>query len=337
MKVLCLNRGSSSLKHALYEGERRLVSGEAGEVVEVLRTLDGPPDAVAHRFVHGGPRHHAPSLVTERLLDDLREATPFAPLHLPAALQLVREVAARYPRTPQVICFDTHFHWEMPEVAKRLPLPAALHEQGVRRYGFHGLSYQSIIDRRGGQGRLVLAHLGSGASLAAVRDGRAIDTSMGFTPAGGIMMATRSGDLDPGVAVFLMAQPGRGARDLERIVDRESGLLGVSGISGDMRVLLASEDPRAAFAIEMFCSQVRQRIGAYAAALGGIDRLVFTGGIGEHAPRVRARICAGLEFLGIALGPEGESTGPCPVEVVAADEERVLLQGARALLEAAGP
>ena len=332
MIVLCLNRGSSSLKHAVYAGEKRIAAGQVADLAAVLDQLSPAPDAVAHRFVHGGPRHHAPSLVTAGLLEDLAEATPFAPLHLPGGLQLVREVAARYPHVPQVICFDTDFHWNLPEVTRRLPLPRALYEEGVRRYGFHGLSYQSVIDRIGGEGRVVIAHLGNGASLVAVRDGRPIDTSMGFTPAGGIMMGTRSGDLDPGVAVHLLQRPGFGAPDLERLIDRESGLLGVSGLSGDLRELLASEDPHAALAVEMFCYQVRQRIGAYAATLGGLEKLVFTGGIGENALQVRARICAGLGFLGIALQPGGASTGRCVVQVVPADEERVLASSARALL-----
>lgn len=332
MIAVCLNRGSSSLKHAVYDGEERVIGGRVANLAEVFDALPRAPGVVAHRFVHGGPRHHAPSLVTGQLLADLHDAIPFAPLHLPSELKLVREVAARFPRVPQVICFDTHFHWDLPEVARRLPLPRALYDAGVRRFGFHGLSYESVLEQlgpSGSAGKLVIAHLGNGASLAAVRDGRSIDTSMGFTPAGGIMMGTRTGDLDPGVAVHLLQQPGFGARELERMVDRESGLLGVSGVSADLRTLLASADPRAALAVEMFCYQVRQRIGAYAAALGGLDRLVFTGGIGENAAPVRARICEELGFLGIGLDAAGASVGRCPVQIVPADEERVLARSAR--------
>ena len=346
MIVLCVNSGSSSVKLALFRGDERLASASVARVTDhgqaVHQALDDleargfpPPDAAGHRFVHGGPRHHAPALLDSGLIASLREAVPFAPLHLPAALLGVEAVAARRPGMPQVACFDTDFHWNMPELARRLPLPRELDEAGVRRYGFHGLSYESVVAEVGAKqlGRAVLAHLGNGASMAAVRDGKSIDTTMGLTPAGGFMMGTRSGDLDPGVLVHLLDAHGYDSKSLEDLIDHGSGLLAVSERTSDMRELLAARasDARAAFAVDMFCYQARKTVGALAAALGGIDSLVFTGGIGEHAPAVREGICAHLAYLGVRLDSfRNESNAavistddsPCTVRVVAANEER---------------
>ena len=346
MIVLCVNSGSSSVKLALYRGDERLASFEAANVADhgqavhqALATLEGQgfpsPDAAGHRFVHGGPRHHAPRRLDAELLASLREAVPFAPLHLPTALLGVEAVAARRPGMPQVACFDSDFHWDMPQVARRLPLPRELDEAGVRRYGFHGLSYESVVAEIGAArlGRAVLAHLGNGASMAALRDGRPVDTTMGLTPAGGFMLGTRSGDLDPGVLVHLIDAHGYDSRRLEELIDRRSGLLAISERTSDMRELLAarSTDPRAALAVEMFCYHARKAAGALAAALGGIDSLVFTGGIGEHAAPVREAICAGLLPLGVRLDPALNAASAaiisadgtsCTVRVVPANEER---------------
>jgi acetate kinase len=344
--VLCVNSGSSSLKLALYRGDERLsshsverVSDHGQALQQALTALEErgfpPPDAAGHRFVHGGPRHHSPRRIDAELLASLRQAAPFAPLHLPTALLGVEAVSARRPGMPQVACFDTGFHWDMPQVARRLPLPRALDEAGVRRYGFHGLSYESVVAEIGAArlGRAVLAHLGNGASMAAVRDGRSIDTTMGLTPAGGFPMGTRSGDLDPGVLVHLLDVHGYDARRLEELVDRRSGLLALSERTSDMRELLAERagDPRAALAVEMFCYQAGKAAAALAAALGGIDSLVFTGGIGEHAPPVREGICARLAPLGIRLDPARNAANApvispdgsaCTVRIVPANEER---------------
>ena len=379
MRVLCLNAGSSSLKLALQSGEERLAQGaveriglergrlwlrggtaaldrevsapdHAAAVQAALDALDAAglrPQAVAHRLVHGGPLHHLPSLIDGALLDALRGLIDFAPLHLPAELAAIDAVSRRYPGLPQVACFDTHFHWELPEVARRLPLPQQLCDQGVRRFGFHGLSYESVVSTLGaGQlGSAVIAHLGNGASLAAVRAGRPIETTMAFTPASGVMMGTRTGDVDPGVVFFLLAR-GASPGEVERIVSRESGLLGVSGRSSDMRELLAARqgDPRAALAVEMFCWSCRKAVGALAAALGGLETLVFTGGIGENAAPVRAEICAGLAHLGVTLDAAANEAGAarisaagsrCAVRVVHTDEDLVIARHALRLLGAA--
>ena len=338
-RILCLNRGSSSLKFALYEisdgREARLADGTADDaqasVSAVFETLEhralGGPTAVGHRLVHGGPTLAAPTLVDDAVLATLRAAVPFAPLHLPAELDDVTAVAARHPKLPQVVCFDTAFHARMPAVARRLPLPRALWDAGIRRYGFHGLSYEYVVETVGATalGRAVVAHLGNGASLAAIRDGVSVDTTMGLTPSGGIVMGTRTGDLDPGVLIHLLAHRGYDAPALERLIDRESGLLGVSATSADMRELLGARagDPRAAEAVDLFCYEVRKQIGAFAAALGGLDTLVFTGGIGEHAAPVRWEACLGLEHLGIRLDA-ARNDGHAPV--ISADDSRCLVR-----------
>jgi acetate kinase len=331
-----VNSGSSSLKLALYEDDTLIASSaveglgldegritvrdETGRVVRDERgafrdaraalraTLAGAalfsPDAVGHRIVHGGADHAAPERVTPQLLAALRTLVPLAPLHLPAALAAIDAVGAQFPGLPQIACFDTAFHRRMPAVAQRLPLPRALRAKGIQRYGFHGLSYEYVVAAIGAAtlGRAVIAHLGNGASLAAVRDGLSVDTTMGFTPTGGLMMGTRSGDLDPGVLVHLLAHEGFDAGAIERLVDHESGLLGVSGTTSDMKTLLETRatEPHAAEAIELFCHVLRKHIGALAVVPGGLDALVFTGGIGERAAAVRERR-RGLEHLGIQI------------------------------------
>ncbi len=266
--------------------------------------------AVGHRVVHGGPRFRDPRRVDAAMLAELKRIQPFDPEHLPAEIALMEALAARSPQVPQVACFDTAFHAALPRVASQLPIPRRYEAQGVRRYGFHGLSYAYLLEeleRLAGApaaaGRVVLAHLGNGASLAAVAGGRSVDTTMALTPAAGLVMSTRSGDLDPGVLAYLARTDGQTAAQLDRMVNHESGLLGVSETSSDMRDLLAREaaDVRAAEAVALFCYQAKKWIGAYAAALGGLDTLVFAGGIGENAPAVRERICDGLGFLGIEL------------------------------------
>jgi acetate kinase len=374
-RVLCVDSGSSSLKLALYDGEtastsvvvsrigleagmlavrsgdaRREAPGRFPDVRAALGAgLDAlgatTPDAVGHRVVHGGPEHVAPERVTPMLLADLRGLVPFAPLHLPAALACIDDVGTRFDDVPQVACFDTAFHRTMPAVSQRLPLPRAAWNRGIRRYGFHGLSYEYVVAAVGADtlGRAVVAHLGNGCSMTAIRDGESVDTTMGFTPSGGIMMGTRTGDLDPGVLVHLLTHGGYDAASLERLVDDESGLLGVSGTSPDMETLLRlrPDDAAATDAVELFCHQVRKQVGAFAAVLGGLDTLVFTGGIGEHAAPVRAEVCRGLEHLGVRVDAERNARhaaivsaegGACTVRVVPTDEALVIARHTRAVL-----
>jgi len=379
-----MNAGSSSLKLAVFElaaterrvaqaaverigadGGRLWVRDAAGEAIaerpvaapdhaaavrEVLAELGrvegaDAPDAVGHRIVHGGPDQTAPARIDDRLLAALGALVPFAPLHLPAEIRCIEAIAARFPGAPQVACFDTAFHRAMPEIAQRLPLPRALFDDGLRRYGFHGLSYEFVVSELGAEslGKAVIAHLGNGASMAAVRDGAPIDTTMGFTPTGGLMMGTRSGDLDPGVLVHLLEHRGYDAVRIDALVNQESGLLGVSGSSADMKTLLdrEAEDPSAAQAIAMYCQHLRKTIGALAATLGGLDTLVFTGGIGEHAAPVRERACAGLAHLGIALDAElnrshadviSSPASRCRVRVVRTNEELMIARHTRSLV-----
>jgi len=362
--VLCVNTGSSSLKCGLFEtddrGERSLASididgdqftdhnAALGSALDQLEARALPtPAAAGHRIVHAGPDHATHARIDEHLLESLRQAVPFAPLHLPGAIAAIQAVEARYPGLAQVACFDSAFHAALPERVRRLPLPDALWDAGVRHYGFHGLSYEYVVAHVGADtlGRAVVAHLGNGASLAAIRDGESIDTTMGFTPTGGIVMGTRSGDLDPGVMVYLVRQGDADA--LEQLIDRQSGLLALSGRTSDMRELLEirAAEPRAALAVEVFCYRVRLQVGAYAAALGGLDTLVFTGGIGEHAAAVREEICLGLEHLGVRLdggrnsrhaaviSPENES---CVVHVVHTDEDLMIARHTRELVRAPG-
>jgi len=265
--------------------------------------------AVGHRVVHGMARTE-PARITPDLLDELRRSTPYAPDHLPREIELIESFRARHPRLPQVACFDTAFHRTMPAVAKLLPLPRRYQTKGVQRYGFHGLSYAYLMEELArvagpdaAHGRVILAHLGNGASLAAVRDGTSLDTSMGFTPAAGLVMGTRTGDLDPGVVSFLAHTEQMTALQFHDMVNHESGLLGVSETSSDMRDLLTreGEDVRAAEAVALFCYQAKKWVGAFTAALGGLDTLVFSAGIGERSAAIRERICEGLGFLGIEL------------------------------------
>lgn len=294
------------------------------EILDAIRRFaHAEPAAIGHRVVHGGPhlRDHQP--VTESLIKTLQAAVHFAPLHIPAAVALIRETAKLLPNVPQFACFDTAFHRTMPESSRHYALPQRLYDLGVERYGFHGLSYESILCRLGDDApaRLVCAHLGSGASLAAIHRGRSIDTSMGMTPVGGIPMATRSGDFDPGILLFLMRTEQLSADQLESLLNKDSGLGALSGGESDMRLLeqcAQKGDPRAKLAIEVFAQAIRKQIGAYAAELGGLDLLVFTGGIGEHSASLRNRVCAGLDFLGITSGDPAQ----CPkVKVLPAQEE----------------
>jgi acetate kinase len=295
-----------------------------------------------------------PTRVTPALLEELGRIAVLDPDHLPQEIELMRAMLEKFPKLPQVACFDTAFHRSMPRVAAVLPIPRRYESKGVRRYGFHGLSYTYLIaelarlgDAAATRGRVVLAHLGSGASLAAVRDGRCIDTSMGFTPTAGIPMGTRCGDIDPGIVGYLARTDGMDAVAFEKMANHESGLLGMSETSADFRDLLAREgaDSRAAEALAVFCYEAKKRIAAFAGALGGLDTLVFAGGIGEHSPPVRARICAGLEFLGIVLS-EAQNAADAPivsdrasavtVRVIPTDEESVIAELTQRLLAGHG-
>jgi acetate kinase len=362
MRVLAINCGSSSLKHALFEvdgAERALARGivdrigtavadhavAVGQVLEAIERSGEPrPAAVSHRVVHGGERFASPARIDAGVLDALRALVPLAPLHMPAEIRAIEAIARLWPDVPQVACFDTAFHRTLAEVAYRYALPDAEARQGLRRYGFHGLSYEYVVEDVGAAklGRAVLAHLGNGASMAAVRDGKSVDTTMGFSPTGGLVMGTRIGDVDPGLLVHWLEQ-GHDAKALDDLVNRRSGLLGVSGTTSDVRDLLArrSTDPRAALAIDVFTWSARKWIGALAAALGGIDTLVFTGGIGEHASPIRAEIARGLEHLGVVIdetrnGRHESVVSPpdaaCTVRVVKTDEERMMARHARRLV-----
>jgi acetate kinase len=265
--------------------------------------------AIGHRIVHG-MNHTEPAIISSELLNELKKISAFDPEHLPEEIKLIEVFSKRYPSLKQVACFDTSFHTSMPMVAKLLSIPRRYYEKGIHRYGFHGLSYSFLMEELNllagseiANGKIILAHLGSGASLAAVKDGKSIDTTMGFTPASGLMMSTRTGDLDPGVAWYLMKFEKLSPKEFNHLINHESGLLGISETNSDMRELINTEetDHRAAEAIELFCYQTKKWIGSYAAVLNGLDTLVFSGGIGEHSPEVRSKICDGLEFLGIEL------------------------------------
>jgi acetate kinase len=382
-RILCINSGSSSIKFALYQlhdAEEMLVQGAVERIglqggwlwlkddrgtrfvdrhagfpdhntalEAVVKTMEDQqcpsPHALGHRVVHGGTEHASPEIVTPELIHTLRRLIPLAPLHLPAEIRAIEAAGIHYPGLKQVACFDTAFHSTMPERARRLPLPRNLWHEGVRRYGFHGLSYEYIVSvlREDVRGRVIIAHLGNGASMAAVKDGRPLDTTMGFSPMGGLMMGTRSGDLDPGILVYLMDEKGYNARQLERLLEGLAGLVGVSGISPDMKTLLdqQSTEPHAALAIEMFCYHARKAVGALAAVLGGLDTLVFTGGIGERAAPVRRDICMDLEYLGIRLDPIkndrhapviSQAESPCTVRVIPTNEDLIIARHTRAVL-----
>jgi acetate kinase len=306
---------------------------------------------IGHRVVHGGPKFTSPQRLTRDLVHELDRLSPYDPEHLPSSLELMGLFHQQHPQVPQVACFDTGFHSQMPRVAKILPIPRRLDKKGVQRFGFHGLSYaylmeelQRIAGSKAANGRIILAHLGNGASMAAVRDGKSIDTTMGFTPAAGLPMSTRSGDLDPGLVWYLARTENITGEKFHEMVHHQSGLLGVSETSPDMRDLLAREksDVRAAEALAMFCYQARKWLGAFTATLGGLDTLVFAGGIGENAPVVRARICDGLQFLGLKLDQNRNKTSSpiistptskVIVRVIRTDEEIML---ARSVLRVLG-
>ena len=387
--VLTINRGSSSIKFALYENSEPLKRALHGAVDRIglggttltyvdqttgphhSLPLDAPHhesaagllldwlceqrsfesvQAVGHRVVHG-MRHAEPELVTQALLDELHRISPYAPDHLPGEIELIEALRKRYPNLPQVACFDTAFHRTMPRVARLLPIPRRYDAKGVQRYGFHGLSYAYLMeelvrlgDPAATAGRVILAHLGNGASIAAVRDGKSIDTSMGFTPTAGLVMSTRSGDLDPGLAPYLARTEQMTTEHFYEMVNQQSGLLGVSETSSDMRDLLAQQDQdtRAAEAVSLFCYQAKKWIGAFAAVLGGLDTLVFAGGIGENAPQVRSRICAEMGFLGVELSESrnAETAGVistdasrASVRVIRTDEDLMIARSVRHVLE----
>jgi acetate kinase len=356
--VLALNSGSSSLKFALYRADKSsldiVVSGEAssigdGEgrfqakdsqgnpmvsetvviadqqdaVMRIGRLLTESkmpgPSAIGHRVVHGGPqlRHHC--LIDDAVFRELEVAAPFAPLHIPPSLSVIRFAQENFPQLPQVACFDTAFHAGLPDVARVLPIAKELQSEGIQRYGFHGLSCESTVSQLGETmpDRLVIAHLGNGASVTAVKDGHSIDTSMGLTPTGGVIMGTRCGDLDPGVLVYLMREKKFDAAMLEDLVDHRSGLLGISGVGSDMRRLrkAGSTNADARLAIQMFCYSVRKQIAAMIAALGGVDMLVFTGGIGENDVEARAAICGDLSWFGLALDPARNRSVKNPISL----------------------
>jgi acetate kinase len=348
-RILTINGGSSSIKFALFENcesLRRILEGgierigmpestfrvkgadqantfsrsvaaqdhtaAVGILMDWIEERIGRHalTAVGHRVVHGGPKYSKPQRITAEMVEELHQLSPFDPEHLPEEILLTGAFHRRFPDLPQVACFDTAFHHDLPRVARLLPIPRRYEVQGVRRYGFHGLSYEflmgelaRLVGTKTAQGRVILAHLGNGASLAAVHYGKSVDTSMSFTPTAGLPMSTRSGDLDPGLLWYLSRTEKMSAKQFNEMVNFHSGLLGISESSSDMRDLLEHEtqDVRAAEAVALFCYQVRKWIGAFAAALGGLDTLVFAGGIGENAPAIRARICDGLGFLGIEL------------------------------------
>jgi acetate kinase len=380
-RILTINGGSSSIKFALFEAGgalRRSLEGAIERIGQSNATLRSKgvnpsdtvsksvaaPDytaaanalmdwiddfagrdalaAVGHRVVHGGPHYSEPQQISAEMIEELRRISPFDPEHLPEEILLMGSLYRRFPNVPQVACFDTEFHHDLPRMARLLPIPRRYEAKGVRRYGFHGLSYAFLMRElarldgaEAARGRVVLAHLGNGASLAAVREGKSLDTSMSFTPAAGVPMGTRSGDLDPGLVWYLARTEQMDAKQFDEMINSQSGLLGISETTSDMGELLGHEtrDVRAAEAVGLFCYQVKKWIGAFAAALGGIDTLVFAGGIGENAPIVRARICDGLDFLGIELNQKrnaenvsviSRDSGRVKVRVIHTDEELMI-------------
>jgi acetate kinase len=389
MYVLAVNAGSSSIRFALYdvtEPLRRHLRGKIERIglPDTTLTVDDSTGAraqgsaidaddhsgaasaligwleevkllaavkaVGHRIVHGGSRYSAPARVDDELVQALRGISAYSPEHLPGEIDLIERFSLRLPDVPQVACFDTAFHRDMPRVAQLLPIPRRFDAKGIRRFGFHGLSYAFLmeaLERVGGcdasRGRVILAHLGNGSSLAAVRDGKSVDTTMAFTPAAGVPMSTRSGDLDPGLAWYLAQSENMSAEAFHRMVNHESGLLGVSETSPDIRDLLAREafDVRAAEAVALYCYQITKSIGAFAAALGGLDTLVFSGGIGENAPLIRHRICERLGFLGVILNENSNTanqdvisvnTGTVTVRMIRTDEEAMIARATQRIL-----
>jgi acetate kinase len=381
--VLALNSGSSSLKFGLYRlGPSQadaLLTGEAElgdksgrfhakdlrQNRSISETVERPdhyeaiarigrllaesklpaPAAIGHRIVHGGPKLRQHCLIDDVVLRQLKAATDFAPLHIPPALSVIRFAKEHFPGLPQVACFDTTFHAELPDVARVLPIAKELQADGIQRYGFHGLSCESIVRQLGDDlpSRVIIAHLGNGASITAVKSGKSIDTSMGLTPTGGVIMGTRSGDLDPGVLVYLGRAKKFDAAMLEHLVDHRSGLLGISGVASDMRRLqeAAASNADARLAIQMFCYSVCKQVAAMIAALDGADMLVFTGGIGENDPQARAAICGSLSWIGVKLDParnrsrENTISNPesrCAVRVVASQEDEQIARHTLALM-----
>ena len=382
--VLALNSGSSSLKFGLYRVEpnhiEMLLSGQASsigasearfsahdsrqnEVVSEAATIPSQqeaisriarlltesnmpaPAAIGHRIVHGGPNLRQHCVIDLPVLRQLVAAAAFAPLHAPAALSVIHIAQEHFPGLVQVACFDTTFHAEMPDVARVLPIPRELRSEGIQRYGFHGLSIESIVHQLGDDlpERLIVAHLGNGASVTAVKGGKSIDTSMGLTPTGGVIMGTRSGDLDPGVLVYLMREKKFDTAMVEDFVDHRSGLLGISGVGSDMRRLreAAPSNADARLAIQMFCYSVRKQVAGMIAALDGVDLLVFTGGIGENDAQVRAEVCAGMSWMGISLdearnraadNPINDSGSCCSVRIIASREDEQIARHTWALV-----
>jgi acetate kinase len=360
--ILTINAGSSTVKCGLFTCEsaptavaREVLEPSSGSAAtSVLAWVDRHSAhqvaAIGHRVVHGGPDFTDPQLITANVLQKLRGLVPFAPNHLPDEIALIDEMGRRLPAIPQVACFDTAFHQSMPPVARRLPIPSAYDARGVRRYGFHGLSYAYLVEelrRQAGpvaaEGRVILAHLGSGSSLAAVRAGRSLDTTMAFTPMAGVVMSSRSGDLDPGVVTYLLRHERLSVDEVEDVLSQRAGLLGVSGVSGSMQELLqrAPTDPACALAVESYVYSVAKAVASLAAALAGVDILVFAGGIGEHAPLVRGRICDRLAFLGVRLdaawNEENASVIASPssrvdVRVIPTNEELMISRAAYRLL-----
>jgi acetate kinase len=369
-RILTINTGSSSIKAALYDlgGEERLTIAAQVERIGLsgsrirITDADGKtlldeqrdlPDhqaglqalftwlhqqqlttavnAIGHRVVYGGSRYSAPHLIDADLIQALHEMIPIDPDHLPQAISAIEAAQKAFPDTLQVACFDTAFHRSMPRVAQIYGLPRRLADEGVLRYGFHGLSYEFILhalraeDPAAADGRVIIAHLGNGASMAAVREGASVETTMGFSPTGGLVMGTRCGDLDPGVLLYLLQARGMDAATVSQVVNHRAGLLGVSGISADMRDLLnrESSDPHAAEAIALFCYQAGKFVGALAAVLSGVETLIFTGGIGERAAPIRQRICAGLEFLGISLD---QARNDASAPIISRDSARVVVR-----------
>jgi len=309
---------------------------------------------IGHRLVHGGPRYTESQKITPEVLAELEKIAPLDPDHTPQAIQIIRFFIDRLPETPQVGCFDTAFHVCLPKVARMYALPRRLYDEGVRRYGFHGLSCEYILQQLRAEdptlaaGRLIVAHLGNGASITAVHQGKSVDTSMGFTPLEGLVMATRSGDIDPAAVIYLQQRDRLSPHEIDTLLNKQSGLLGLSGTSGDMRDLLEKEarDDRAAEAVALFCYRAKKYVGAYAAALGGLDSLIFAGGIGENAPQVRERICSGLEFLGLEVDPTlNRSNAPvisskrshATIQVIKTDEDIVIARHVLAIIGSSSP
>jgi acetate kinase len=364
VRVLTINAGSSSVKTGLFAvaaDERRLASATIDRMADYAAALraalarmtgavsEAPLDAIAHRVVHGGVRHRDPQRITPAVLGELRALLAIDPDHVPQTVAAIELTSEAYPGVPQIACFDTAFHRTLPHVAQMYALPRRFWDAGVRRFGFHGLSCEYVmrrlaeLDPAAASGRVIIAHLGSGASLTAVRDGHSVETTMGFSPAGGIMMGTRAGDLDPGVMLYALQHDRLQPDALSRLINHEAGLSGVSETSADMRDLLEREaaDSRAADAVALFCYTAKKAVGALAAVLGGVETLVFTGGIGEHAAPVRRRICDGLHAFGIdidearngAHAPRISADGSASiVRIINADEDRMLARHARDVL-----